>query len=533
MATTATVVQLMRQIERQPSETVAVESAKMKITIGRLRTLSNRLANAFIGMGLRPGDRVAYVAENHPEYVILEFALLKAGLVKVPLNNRLTPGELARCMVLAEVRLVVADVPSAAALDGVWGPTTRPMTVVIGEHGGWRSFETVVAGGADRPAAVAVGAEDLYHIRFSSGSTGAPKGIAISQRAARAAILGNTWAMSTSAPVLRPRTLQVAPLVYAGGWSVLPTLLCGGTNVIVSRFDADKTLKLIRDEAIDWMFAVPTMLRRMSLSPDLALLRQSRLGCLMLAGEPAALPALEIVSEYTDSLAQSWGQTEVPASTTLLTRSEMRVPALRSSVGRPIPGVEFSLLVGGEILESPDPGIEGEIVVRSPSIASALLGAASEYERRLLPDEWWRTADLGRFDEEGRLYIVGRASEVIITGGTNIQPIEIERALEEHAGIEEAIVVGVPDEQWGETPAALVYAPRLDADEIGQLVPWLRGRLAGFKRPRYLYVSALPLPRLSGESKIARGELKRTLTEWVVSPDQVPAHVATAGDSHE
>jgi acyl-CoA synthetase (AMP-forming)/AMP-acid ligase II len=515
----------MRQIERRPSGAIAVESGDGKITIGELRSRSNRLANAFAGLGLQPGARVAYAAGNDPSYVVLEFALLKAGLVKVPLNHRLTPAELVRCLELAEVRLVVADVATAAALDDVL-PDAGPLRVVLGEARGWRSFESLVAGGKDSSLRAETGPDDLYHIRFSSGSTGTPKGIAISQSAARSAILGNTWVMSSSAPVAAPRTLQVAPLVYAGGWSVLPTLLCGGTNVVLPKFDADATLRAIRDEAIDWMFAVPTMLRRMGESAELPALRESGLGCLMLAGEPAALPALEIVSEYTEALVQCWGQTEAPASTTLLTKAEMSSRELWSSIGRPIPGVEFSLFVDGKVLDELTPGIEGELVIRSATIASDLLGASEEHRERLLPDGWWRTSDVGRFDEEGRVYIVGRASETIITGGTNVQPVEIERALERHPDVAEAVVVGVPDERWGETPAALVHAPALSRERGGALADWSREQLAGFKRPRHVFVSTEPIPRRSGESKVARGEMKRLLGQWVAAPESIPSYVS-------
>ena len=530
MQSTATVVRLMNQIERRPAASVAVEGAGIKITIGELREASNRLANAFIGLGLNKGDRVAYAAHNHVEYVVLEFALLKAGLVKVPLNPRLTGPDLLGCMQIADVRLVVADEMTAASLDEVWERADHPHAVVIGERPGWLSFASLIAGGAATDPGVPVQADDLYHIRFSSGSTGKPKGIAISQRGARSAILGNTWVMSTNAPVSAPRTLQVAPLVYAGGWSVLPTLLCGGTNVVLNRFDADATLRAIRDEDIDWMFAVPTMLRRLANSPELPRLRESRIGCLMLAGEPAALPALEVVSQYTDALVQCWGQTEAPASTTMLSRQEMRVPELWTSIGRPIPGVEFSLLVEGQVVDELNPGVEGELVLRSETIATQLLGGEAEYENRLLDDGWWRTGDLGRFDDEGRAYIVGRVSEVIITGGTNIQPVEIERALEEHARVVEAVVVGVPDEQWGETPAALVYAPELADRPTEDFTRWVRDRLAGFKRPGHLYISARPLPRASSEVKIARGEMKRTLVGWVSEPGHVPGYVTKVVD---
>ena len=524
-----TVVQLMRQVERRPARDLAVEEAGggRRLTIGALAEDSNRLANAFVGLGLGPGDRVAYVAQNHLEYVVLEFALLKAGLVKVPLNPRFTPHELQRCIELADVRLLVADIDSAAAIDEVFADD-GPLRTVIGARDGWTSFADLVSGGSSAPIGVAVGPDDLYHIRFSSGSTGKPKGIAISHRGARAAMLGNTWVMSTSGPTLTPRTLQVAPLVYAGGWSVLPTLVCGGTNVISKRFDADEMLRVIADERITWMFAVPTMLRRVSSSSELSRLRGSALSCLMLAGEPAAIPALEAVSEHTDAMVQCWGQTEAPASTTLLSRSEMGHRQLWSSIGRPIPGVEFSVLSDGQVLDRPEPGVDGELVIRTPSVATALIGGEAEHAERLLPDGWWRTSDLGHFDDEGRVYIVGRASETIITGGTNIQPVEIERALEAHAGVREAVVVGVPDPEWGETPAAYVHVEELSDATPAQLDEWLRSRLAGFKRPRHVFLSRDPIPRASGESKIARGDIKKLIRSWVAEPTSTPDNVTKA-----
>lgn len=528
-AVAETVVQLMRQVERRPIGQVAVEEAGRgrSLTIGQLAEDSNRLANTFLGLGLEPGNRVAYIAQNHLEYVVLEFALLKAGLVKVPLNPRFAPDELKRCLELAEVRLVVADEASAAAVDEVFGEE-GPKRAVIGSRDGWVSFSDLVAAGSAAPVGVKVGPDDIYHIRFSSGSTGKPKGIAISHRGARAAMLGNTWVMSTSGPTLSPRTLQVAPVVYAGGWSVMPTLVCGGTNVVMNRFDPDEMLSVIADEGITWMFAVPTMLRRAAGSSELSRLRGSALSCLMLAGEPAALPALDVVSEHTDALVQCWGQTEAPASTTFLSRAEMARRELWPSIGRPVPGVEFSLYQDGQVLDRPEAGVDAELVIRTPSIASALVGGEAEHAERLLSDGWWRTSDLGHFDDEGRIYIVGRASETIITGGTNIQPVEIERALEDHPNVREAVVVGVPDQDWGETPAAYVHVKVLEKSTGDLLEEHLRSRLAGFKRPRHLFLSADPLPRASGESKIARGDVKRLVRAWVKDPRSTPHNVMKA-----
>ena len=146
----------MRQVERRPAREVAVEEAGggRKLTIGDLAEDSNRLANAFVGLGLAPGDRVAYVAQNHLEYVVLEFALLKAGLVKVPLNPRFAPHELRRCIELADVRLIVADTDSAAAIDEVFADD-GPLRTVIGARDGWLSFADLVAGGSAAPVGVA------------------------------------------------------------------------------------------------------------------------------------------------------------------------------------------------------------------------------------------------------------------------------------------------------------------------------------------------------------------------------------------
>jgi len=522
----------MSQIERRPRQDVAVEDAQSgaRLTIGQLAESSTRLANAFLGLGLLPGDRVAYVAQNHVEYVVLEFALLKAGLVKVPLNFRFAPQELRRCIELAEVRLVVADDTSAPALDEVL-TDVDVLRSIIGARDGWLSFDDLVTGGSAARVQANVEPHDLYHIRFSSGSTGRPKGIAISQRAARAAILGNTWVMSTSGQVATPRTLQVAPLVYAGGWSVLPTLLCGGTNVVMRRFDADEMLRFVAENGITWMFAVPTMLRRMSTSAELPRLRGSALSCLMLAGEPAAIPALEAVSEFTDALVQCWGQTEAPASTTLLSRAEMQKRELWSSIGRPVPGVEFSVLKDGEIMDLVEPGVQGELVIRTPSVATTLLGAEAEHADRLLADGWWRTSDLGHVDDAGRIYIVGRASETIITGGTNIQPVEIERAFESHSAVREAVVVGVPDAQWGETPAAYVHVTEPVESIYDDLQKWVGEHLASFKRPGHLFLSTHPIPRASGESKVARGDIKRLVRSWVESPETLPDNVTKVAKS--
>ena len=187
------------------------------------------------------------------------------------------------------------------------------------------------------------------------------------------------------------------------------------------------------------------------------------------------------------------------------------------------------MLVDGQVLDRPEPGVDGELVIRTPSITTALIGGEAEHAERLLPDGWWRTSDLGHFDDEGRVYIVGRASETIITGGTNIQPVEIERALEAHAAVREAVVVGVPDPEWGETPAAYVHVAELGDSTGAQLDEWLRvaARRLQAAAPRVLVaVTPSRAPRESPRSPGARS--RGSFARGSRSPTSTPSNVTKA-----
>jgi fatty-acyl-CoA synthase len=512
--TNDTVSQLVRQVERQHGGRVAVEDLDGNtLSVAGLRDRSNRLATALLELGLEPGDRVAYASRNRREYFEIDFALAKAGLVKVPLYFRLAADELARSLEAAAVSLVLADDEVAGRLDELDLPGVR--RVSFEQRDGWLGYEELVCRGRSADPGISVGPDETYHIRFSSGSTGPPKGIPISHRGARAAMLGNLWIMSTQGWADSPRTLQQAPLVFAGGWSVLPTLLMGGTNVVVPDFDPDLMLRSIVERRIQWLFAVPTMLRRLAEVDGIADLRDTDLRCLMYAGEPAPLEALAVLTEHTDALVQCWGQTEAPASTTYLSRREHADRSLWPSVGRPIPGVEFAILRDGAVPAETVPDDVGEIAVRGPAIATTLIGAEEEYHERLLDGGWWRTGDTGRFDGAGRLFIEGRLSEVIISGGTNIHPTEIENALEEHPAVAEAVVVGVPDRRWGETPAAYMSAPGWGAAHADGFDEWMANSMSRFKRPRHVFVTSAPLPRASAEAKPARGDVRRLVEAWL------------------
>ena len=205
----------------------------------------------------------------------------------------------------------------------------------------------------------------------------------------------------------------------------------------------------------------------------------------------------------------------------------MRQPELWSSIGRPVPGVEFSVLKDGQVLDRPEPGVDGELVIRTPSVASALIGARGRARR----SGSWPTAGGApptsvTSTTQGRIYIVGRASETIITGGTNIQPVEIERASRRTTSVREAVVVGVPDHRVGRDTSGLRPRSRARRRHRGRARRLGPGRgWPGSSDPRHVFFSSDPIPRASGEAKIARGDIKRLVRRWVAEPGTVPSNV--------
>ncbi len=519
----ASVAHLARRVERLYPHRLAGEDLDgRKQTVAELRDRSNRLANGLLGSGIRFGESVAVITYNRIEYMELDFGLAKAGIVKVPLNFRLLPGELFTAMKMARVKAIIADVDAAFSLDGVDTVLDRPLLIAIGgKVPGWLAYEEFLSRGSTRDPGAEPGAEDVYQIRFTSGSTGMPKGVITSHIGARAAILGNLWVLTTQGNVAAPRTLQQGPVVMTSGWTLMPTLLMGGTNVFMTRFDPELVIDVMVDRHIHWSVAVPTMLRRLAEAPNVARLRQSFLECLCYGGEAAPIAAIATLLEHTNSLVQAYGQTEAPSWTAYVGRADHANEKLWASCGKSIPDADYAFFDESSTAIT-EPGKVGHMAYKGPNITMGLLGGEDEYKQRLTADGWWLTGDAAMFDENGFIFIVDRLSQVIISGGTNIYPAEIERVLEEHPAVVEAVVVGVPDERWGETPAALLYAPDLAEEQLEQMQDWLRGRTASFKRPRYLFLSKQPLPRRGIESKISRKDVKEEIRRRVMQGTQSP-----------
>jgi acyl-CoA synthetase (AMP-forming)/AMP-acid ligase II len=458
---------------------------------------SNRLANALLGLGLRKGDRVAFQMSNRPAIVELEVALYKAGLVRVPLNARLAPAEVLDVIGNGDPRVfLVGDSHAAfvqelrARLGGV-----EHFVGVGARVPGWHEYESLLAAaGTDNPD-IEMQPEDLAVLHYTSGSTGKLK--------AAMQTVGNRMSHLRKVGMHRMRVgrgdvlLLSGPLTHASGMFLQPFLYQGGTILIQDKFDPDTVLAAIEHWRVTYTFMVPTMLNRLATHPGLARYDISSLKQVAYGGAPMAPARIREAWEVLGPvLSQGYGGGETTGGLILFStedhaRAIREVPKRLASCGRPIG--ESDVRVVNEAGQPVQGDEVGEIVVRGPDVFAGYWKEPELTKQAFDADGWLHTGDLAKVDDEGFIYIVDRSKDMIISGGFNVYPTEVEQALYAHPAVYEACVVGVPDDTWGEAvKAVVVLRPGLQATEA-EIVRHCREVLADFKKPRSVeFVAELP-----------------------------------------
>lgn len=432
-------------------------------TYAELDTLTNRLAAALHTRGLRPGARLGAWLDNSPEYVALIHAALRLGLTLVPLNRRLTDSERAW------------QIEAAACQE-----------IITPDHALWHSLPQHTA---PLPVArLATGAP--VTLMFTSGTTGRPKGALLTLENHLAAANASSQRLGTRHG---ERWLLSLPLYHIGGMSILFRACHDGLTVVLQdAFDAPAAYRLLWDEHIHLVSLVPTMLHRL-----MPLIEQEGVPPtlrLILLGGAAAPPNLLSRALATGlPIALTYGLTESCAqATTALPTEVQRKPG---SVGKPLPGMRLRIL--DELGQPCAPGKVGEIVLRGPSVMRGYDGHPP------LPGGTLRTGDLGYLDDDNDLWVLTRRTDLIVTGGENVYPEEVERALLTHPAVSEACVVGLPDPEWGQrVAAAVVLHTPCPTDD---LLTHLRTQLAGYKLPRQVAV-VTSLPR-TASGKLMRNRM--------------------------
>ena len=505
------VAAILRSQARQRPSSMAIRGEGRSITYGELDARSSQLANALRGLGVGRGDRVAYIDRNATEFWETAFAAAKIGAAITPLNFRLTSGEIATILRDAEPSAVVIADPVRSALEPTWRPHSVA-TLVVGDlvaptASNEFAYEDVLRAHEPRdPGDEATGSE-LAVLMYSSGTTGPSKGIQITA--------GNLlFAVANFTNEFRPDESSsnlVSPPYYhiaASGWSLI-AMHAGGCIVQVRDPLPRTLLSLMVEERTTHAALVPAIIRSIVEMPEAWEADVSTLRTVVYGSSPIDRVLLARAVELFDAdFTQSYGLTETVGIGTLLRPADHvggDVTRLRSA-GRAAADVDVDIVD----VESGQPvpaNQVGEIVIRGPQVTPGYWRRPAENAALFLDGGWLRTGDAGRMDDEGYVYIVDRIKDIIVSGGENIPPAEIEAVLVEHPGVSEAAVVGVPSERWGETPMAFVVL-RPDA-VVGaeELIEFCRERLAHFKCPTGVqFMESLPR---NPSGKVLRRELRR------------------------
>ena len=495
-----------RGAERFATNT-AVLFADTRLTYREVDDAANRFANVLIARGLVKGDQVALLMGNGLWSVSLDFACLKAGLVRVPLNARLSVTEHERMLDETDARWLI-HAPSlsdvAATLCG-----RAPGLVAIGLGGPGAGGTDLLADAATADAEdprVALSADDPMLVLYTSGTTGTLKAVVHTQ-GSYAAIVTN---ILTNLVVPRRDSvmLHAASLIHASGTFVLPYWLRGGATAILERFEPREFIAAIPRYRVTEINLVPTMIAMLFATGAAQDADVSTLRTVIYGASPMPRPVLErAIHAWGPIFTQYYGQTEAPLCITVLDQHDHLDETLWGSCGYPSVDAEIRLVAEDGMLA--DEGEIGEIQVRAPFVMAGYYRADELNAEMMSADGWLRTRDMARRDERGYLYLVDRRSDMIVTGGYNVYPREIEDVLMDHPAVAECAVVAAPDPTWVEAVVAFVTLKPSASVGEDELRAAVRERLAGYKVPqRVIFVPEIPK---SAVGKVLRRALRDPL----------------------
>ena len=491
------------------------------VSYAELERLADGMAVGLTARGLQPGDRVAMQVDSSVEAIALIHAVARVGAVLVPLNTRLTAAERGRQLSLVEPALLVVDREPVAAEVGSVSQEPQSTTLAVPALMSEPPEIVTLTGLAPDEASIGRNAPERWpepsllaevqaqSIIFTSGTTGTPKGVQLS-------FDNHFWSATASSYRLgvetNDRWLSCLPLYHVGGLAVVFRSCLYGTAIVLQRgFELEPFQRCLREDRVTLTSLVPTMLLRLLHSSPVTVWPES-LRMVLLGGAAAAPELLNAAREADVPVAATYGLTEAASQVaTALPADVQRKP---DSVGRPLLFTELRIAdADGNALPS---GQIGEILVRGPQVMAAYYGNPAATDSALR-EGWLHTGDMGSLDADGDLIVVQRRADMIVSGGENIYPAEVEAALREHPAVADVCVVGLPDAEWGQRCAAAVRLRGGKTLSSEALLAFSRARLAGYKQPSaklIRFVDALPQ---TASGKIARQAVERLLQGWADS----------------
>ena len=478
-----------------------------KLSFAELNERSSRLADALSKLGVHKGDRIAILQVNCNQYVEAYFATAKIGGIFVPLNFRAKAEELTHMLSNAEASVLFVGDRYVDLVNSMRPnlPTMKHYICIGGKVEGMLNFDELLASGSPEQETFAeIDDDDATMLMYTAGTTGLPKGVPQSHSSYSFYVLQN---VNPPDPEIAESNLLTMPLYHVAGVQAMLAAIYGGRTIaLMKQFETKEWLETAQREKVTRAMLVPTMLKRIVEDPDFDTYDLSSLRVITYGAAACPLEVLKKTIELFPgrALINAFGGTETSSTIAMLRAEdqiitgketeeerEKKFKRLSTSIGIPLDDVEVQ--IRDEENRALPTGEIGELIVRGPRIMKGYWKDEEKTKKAFTADGWYRTGDKGYLDEEGYIYLCGRADDMIVRGGENISPEEVENVLYAHPKIGEAAVIGIPDPEWGSELMAVVVLKKGETATPEEIMEFCRERLAGFKRPRsVVFVDELP-----------------------------------------
>lgn len=498
---------------------VEVGGNNTRVLYGDMLPRVNRLANALQGLGVEKGQKISVMSVNSADYVVTYYACAMLGVTFVPLNYRAKEEELTHMINISKSVAVFVSDRYQGLLEKI-RPTLSDVKHFVAydsEFEGYLSFKKLMDEASEDDIWVDVDDHDPTIVIFTSGTTALPKGVVLTYLDLTAYV---TNTMSPADPDIHEKTIVSAPFFHVAGATAMMSSIWGGrTLVILPAFTPEGWLTAVHDEQATHSFVVPTMLKRIMEVDNFETYDMSSMKLITYGAAPMPYEvvrrACDIFPPRGVALMNAYGQTESTSTLTFLgpddhdlsVDTENRERRLRS-VGRPMEDVEIAIM--DDYNNRLEDGREGEICVRSDRVMKGYF-EQDDATHEAIVDGWLHTGDVGMVDEAGYLFITGRKKDLIIRGGENISTGEIENVLQAHPKVEEAAVIGVPDNEWGEVVKAVLVLKPGESITVEEVVAYTKSKLASYKAPQYVAIVET-LPR-NVMGKVLKNDLRKEVGE--------------------
>lgn len=487
-------------------------------TFAQTSERTNRLANALAKLGVGKGDRVGMLQVNCPQYVESYFAVAKLGAILVPLNFRAKDEELSFMMGHAGMKALLLGQRYAETLEKISPqlPDLRHRVVIDQPQKEVWFYEDLIQSSPADEFTAEIGDGDVTVLMFTAGTTGRPKGVPLRHDGFVTYILDN---VDPADPEIEEKNLLTVPLYHVAGIQAMLAAVYGGRTLVVMRqFEIKEWMETVQREKASRAMLVPTMLKMVVDYPDFSKFDLSSLKVITYGAAPMPFEVIKKAIQVMPGVRfiNAYGQTETASTIAMLgpddhviqgtqAEQEKKWKRLASSIGRPLSDVEVKVV--DEAGKPLPPLAVGEIRVKGARVMSGYWQDQDRTAQAVTQDGWLRTGDQGWLDEDGYIFLAGRGDDMIIRGGENISPEEIENVLYAHPKIEEAAVIGIPDSEWGQQPRALVVLKKGESAAEAEIIAYCHARLASFKQPRsVVFVDALPRNQLG---KVLKNQLRK------------------------